>query len=180
MEIYLRVKKSGANWVATFRSTNLVLAIKFSLSLGLAVFIGLIYSIENAFWAGLPLALTYVSGREAIFRAVNVKAQGTALGSMFGVLGYFVFERSLPLRLFSLFPWFIFSSFLQQSRMYGPAGGTSTAIGALLILGRKNFGPPNVFAIARTVETFVGLSCFIFVYLIFMPKRASKCAKSPL
>ena len=64
--------------------------------------------------------------------------------------------------------------------MYSLAGGTSVAIWALLILGRKIFNPPNVFSIARTVETFVWLSCSIFVYLIFMSKSASKCAKSCL
>lgn len=173
-------KEKWDNWIPTLRSPNLLPAIKFSLSLGLAVFMGLIYSKENGFWSGLPVAVSYVSGREATFRVANVKAQGTVLGTVYGVLGCFVFERFLPIRFLSLLPWFIFTSFLQRSRMYGPAGGISAVIGAILILGRKNFGPPSEFAIARIIETFIGLSCSIFVELIFMPKRASTCAKVEL
>ncbi|XP_020224254.1 uncharacterized protein LOC109806295 [Cajanus cajan] len=173
-------KEKWANWVATLRSTNVMPAIKFSLSLGLSVFVGLVYSKENGFWAGLSVAVSYVSGREATFRAANVKAHGTVLGAVYGVLGCFVFERFLPIRFLSLLPWFIFTSFLQRSRMYGPAGGISAVIGAILILGRKNFGPPSEFAIARIIETFIGLSCSIFVDLIFGPKRASTCAKMVL
>ncbi|KAJ1376586.1 Fusaric acid resistance protein-like [Sesbania bispinosa] len=90
---------------------------------------------ENGFWAGLPVAVSYVSGREATFRAANVKAQGTVIGTVYGVVGCFVFERFMPIRFFSLLPWFIFASFLQRSRMYGPAGGISAVIGAVLILG---------------------------------------------
>ncbi|KAL2332118.1 hypothetical protein Fmac_019699 [Flemingia macrophylla] len=173
-------KEKWGNWVATFRSTNVMPAIKFSLSLGLSVFMGLLYSKENGFWAGLPLAVSYVSGREATFRAANVKAHGTVLGTVYGLLGCFVFERFLPISFLSLLPWFIFTSFLQRSPMYGPAGGISAVIGAVLILGRKNFGPPGEFAIARITETFIGLSCSIFVDLIFLPKRASTCAKMEL
>ncbi|RYQ98105.1 hypothetical protein Ahy_B08g094177 [Arachis hypogaea] len=164
-------------WAIIMGNTNLVPAIKFSISLGLAVFMGLTYSKENGFWAGLPVAVSYVSGREPTFRAANVKAQGTVLGTVYGVLGCFVFEKFLPIRFVSLLPWFVFASILQRSRMYGPAGGISAVIGAVLILGRKNFGPPSEFAIARIIETFIGLLCSIFVDLIFMPKRASTLAK---
>lgn len=173
-------KENWADWATTtLRATNLVPAIKFSFSLGLSVFMGLLYSKENGFWAGLPVAVSYVSGREATFRAANVKAQGTVLGTVYGVLGCFVFERLVPIRFLSLLPWFIFTSFLQRSRMYGPSGGISAVIGAVLILGRKNFGPPSEFAIARIVETFIGLSCSIFVDLL-RPKRASSCAETEL
>jgi len=173
-------KGKWANWIATFRNTNFIPAIKFSLSLGLTVFMGLVYSKENGFWAGLSVAVSYVSGREHTFRAANVKAQGTVLGTVYGVLGCFVFERFLPVRFLSLLPWFIFTSFLQRSPVYGPAGAISAVIGAVLILGRQNYGPPSEFAIARIVETFIGLSCSIFVDLIFGPKRACTCAKTKL
>ncbi|KAJ0084725.1 hypothetical protein Patl1_30882 [Pistacia atlantica] len=63
--------------------------------------------------------------------------------------------------------------------VYG-AGGISAVIGAVLILGRKNFGPPSEFAIARIVETFIGLSCSIMVDLLFQPTRASTLAKVQL
>jgi len=173
-------KQKWANLIATLRNTNFIPPIKSSLSLGLAVFLGLVYSKENGLWAGLPVAVSYVSGREATFRAANLKAQGTVLGTVYGVLGCFLFERFLPVRLLSLLPWFIFTSFLQRSKMYGPAGAISAVIGAVLILGRENFGPPSEFAIARIVETFIGLSCSIFVDLIFGPKTASTCAKRKL
>ena len=169
-----------ANWVATLRNTNFIPPIKFSLSLGLAVFLGLVYSKENGYWAGLSVAVSYVSGREATFRAANVKAQGTVLGTVYGVLGCFVFQRFFHIRFLSLLPWFIFTSFLQRSQMYGPAGAISAVIGAVLILGRKNYGPPSEFAIARIVETFIGLSSSIFMDLILEPKRASTCAKMEL
>lgn len=58
-------KEKWANLIATLRNTNLMPAIKFSLSLGLSAFMGLVYSKENGFWAGVPVAVSYVSGREA-------------------------------------------------------------------------------------------------------------------
>jgi hypothetical protein len=173
-------KDNGADWATKLKSTNLLPAIKYSFALGLSVFMGLLYSKESGFWAGLPVAVSYISGREATFRAANVKAQGTVIGSVYGVLGCFVFNKLLSIRFLSLLPWFIFTSFLQRSQMYGPAGGISAVIGAVLILGRKNIGPPSEFAIERIIETFIGLSCSIFVDFLFWPKRASTCAKFEL
>ncbi|XP_038717511.1 uncharacterized protein LOC120010750 [Tripterygium wilfordii] len=155
-------------------------AFKCSLSLGLAVLFGLKYSKENGFWSGLPVAISLASTREATFKVANVKAQGTVLGTVYGVIGCFVLERFLPIRFLSLLPWFIFTSFLRRSRMYGQAGGISAVIGAVLILGRKNFGPPSEFAIARIVETFIGLSCSIMVELVLQPTRASALSKLQL
>lgn len=159
------------------RSQRLMSAFKCCLSLGFSVLFGLIYSKENGFWAGLPVAISQAAAREATFRVANVKAQGTVLGTVYGVLGCFVFERLFPVRFLSLLPWFLFTSFLQRSRMYGQAGGISAVIGAILILGRKNFGPPSEFAIARIVETFIGLSCSIMVDLLLQPTRSSTLAK---
>ncbi|XP_070675003.1 uncharacterized protein [Malus domestica] len=68
----------------------------------------------------------------------------------------------------------------KRSRMYGQAGGISAVIGAVLVLGRTNFGPPSEFAIARITETFIGLSSSIIVHLILQPKRASALAKVQL
>ncbi|GLU02388.1 hypothetical protein SLE2022_196400 [Rubroshorea leprosula] len=167
-------------WAMKLKSKRLLLAFKCSLSLGLAVLFGLMYSKPNGFWSGLPVATSLAVAREATFKVANVKAQGTMLGTVYGVLGCFVFERFVPIRFFSLLPWFIFSSFLRRSRMYGQAGGISAVIGAILILGRKNFGPPSEFAIARIMETFIGLSCSIIVDLLFQPTRASTLAKAQL
>lgn len=156
---------------------RLMYAFKSSLSLGLAVFFGLTYSKPDGYWAGLPVAISLSAGREATFRVANLKAQGTVLGTMYGVLGWFLFEKSLPTRLFSLVPWFVFTSFLQRSKMYSQAGAISAVIGAILVLGRKGFGPPSEFAIARIAETFIGLSCSIIVDLLFQPTRASTLSK---
>ncbi|KDO36970.1 hypothetical protein CISIN_1g006621mg [Citrus sinensis] len=113
-------------------------------------------------------------------KVANVKAQGTVLGTVYGVLGCFLFEKLLPIRFLFLFPWFIFTSFLRHGRMYGQGGGISAVIGAVLILGRKSLGPPEEFAIARIVETFIGLTCTIIGELLFQSTRASTLAKSQL
>ncbi|KAI4334507.1 hypothetical protein L6164_019190 [Bauhinia variegata] len=167
-------------WFTKLRSPMLIQAFKCSLALGLSILLGLNYSKKMGFWAGLPVAISFASGREATFLVANLKAQGTVLGSVYGVLGCFLFERVMAIRFLSLLPWFVFTSFLQRSRMYGPAGGISAVIGAVLILGRKNFGTPIDFAIERIVETFIGLFCSILVDLAFFPKRASTCAKIEL
>ncbi|XP_028775723.1 uncharacterized protein LOC114732592 [Neltuma alba] len=173
-------KKEWADWAGTLTVPKLIPAFKCSLSLGLAVLLGMIYSKENGIWSGLPVAISFVSTREPTLAVANVKFQGTVIGTVYGVLGCFVFERFLPIRFLSLLPWFIFTSFLQGSRMYRKAGGISAVIGAVLVLGRKNFGPPSEFASARIMETFIGLSCSILADLIFVPKRASSCAKIEL
>ncbi|XP_051151721.1 uncharacterized protein LOC127265775 isoform X2 [Andrographis paniculata] len=159
---------------------RLMMALKSSLSLGFAVLFGLIYSKENGYWSGLPVAVSLASSREATFKVANIKAQGTVLGTVYGVLGCFIFEKYANLRFISLLPWFIFCSFLRQSRMYGQAGGVCAVIGGVLILGRKNFGEPSDFAIARIVETFIGLSCSIMVDVLVQPTRAAVLAKAQL
>ncbi|KAH0667139.1 hypothetical protein KY285_028345 [Solanum tuberosum] len=135
---------------------------------------------DNGFWAGLPVAISLAGSREATFKVANVKAQGTVLGTIYGILGCFVFEKYVQIRFLSLLPWFIVSSFLRQSTMYGQAGGLSAIIGALLILGRKGFGLPSEFAIARITETFIGLSCSIIVEVLLQPTRATTLAKLQL
>ncbi|KAH6760910.1 P-hydroxybenzoic acid efflux pump subunit [Perilla frutescens var. frutescens] len=164
----------------TINKKRLMPALKCSLSLGFAVFFGLVYSKENGYWSGLPVAISLAAAREATFKVANIKAQGTVLGTVYGVVGCFVFERYVKIRFVSLLPWFIFSSFLRQSKMYGQAGGVSAVIGAVLILGRRNFGAPRDFAIARIVETFIGLSCSIMVDILLQPTRASVLAKLEL
>lgn len=159
---------------------RLMPAFKCSLSLGLAVLFGLLYNKENGYWSGLSVAISLASAREATFKVANVKAQGTVLGSVYGVLGCSLFGKFLPIVFLSLLPWFIFTSFLQRSRMYGQAGGISAVIGAVTILSRKNFGPPSQFAMARITETFIGLSCSIMVELLLQPTRASTLARTQL
>lgn len=169
-----------SNWSTSVSSKRLMPAFKCSLSLGLAVLFGLIYSKKDGSWSGLTVAISLAAAREATFKVANVKAQGTVLGTVYGVFGCFVFERYLSIRFISLLPWFVVTSFLRHSKTYGQAGGISAVIGAVLVLGRKNFGPPSEFAIARIVETFIGLSCSIMVDLLLQPTRASSLAKAQL
>ncbi|PWA59284.1 hypothetical protein CTI12_AA389400 [Artemisia annua] len=177
-------KKQEVNlfeFISTFlMQRRFMLALKCSLSVGLAVLFGLIYSKNNGIWSGLPVAISFAVSREAAFRVSNLKAQGTVLGTVYGVLGCFVLEKYVKVRFLILLPWFIFCSLLRRSRMYGPAGGVSAVIGAVLVLGREKFGPPTEFAIIRIVEAFIGLSCSIVVELMFQPTRASTLAKIQL
>lgn len=154
------------------------LATKCSLSLGFAVLFGLIFNKENGYWSGLVIATGFVTERQATFTVTNARGQGTAIGSVYGILCCFIFQRFVDLRLLPLLPWIIFTSFLSHSRMYGQAGGISAVTGALLILGRKNYGPPNEFATARLVEVFIGLTCFIMVEILLQPARAATLAKT--
>ncbi|KAK6290442.1 hypothetical protein POUND7_001983 [Theobroma cacao] len=161
-------------------SERLVFAIKCSLSLGLAVLLGLIYNKENGYWSGLTIAISFVTGRQPTFTMANARAQGTAMGSVYGILCCFIFQKLADLRFFLLLPWIIFTSFLRHSRMYGQAGGISAVIGALLILGRKNYGTPSEFAIARITEATIGLICFITVEILLHPARSATLAKTEL
>ena len=159
---------------------RLMPAFKCALSLFLAVLFGLMYSKKDGYWSGLPVAITFAASREATFKVANLKAQGTVLGTVYGVLGCFLFERYVKLRFISLFPWFVITELLRRSKMYAQAGGVSAVIGAVLILGRTGFRSPSEFAIARIVETFIGLSCSILVNISFQPTRASTLAKTQL
>ncbi|XP_075508181.1 uncharacterized protein LOC142545092 [Primulina tabacum] len=171
-------KMKGKNLII-IRKRRLMQALRCSFSLGLAVLFGLIYNRDEGYWAGLIVAISYAAAREATFRVSNVKYQGTVLGTVYGLMGCFLFDYG-KIRFISLIPWFIFCSFLRTSKMYGHAGAISAVIGAVLILGRDNFGSPSEFAIARIVETFIGLSCSIMVDMILQPTRAAVLAKVQL
>ncbi|KAK7245262.1 hypothetical protein RIF29_40099 [Crotalaria pallida] len=181
-----KAQKSGDSKIREFvmnllpRYHNLAFAAKCSLSLGLAVLFGLIYNKENGYWSGLTIAISFVTGRQPTFSVANARGQGTAMGSIYGVICCFIFQRLVNLRFLPLLPWVIFTSFLRHSRMYGQAGGISAVIGALLILGRKHYGPPTEFAVARIAEATIGLICFIFVEILSRPSRAATLAKSEL
>lgn len=159
---------------------SLVFALKCSLSLGLAVILGLMYNRENGYWSGLTIAISFTTNRQATFTVANARAQGTAMGSVYGVICCFFFQKLVNFRFLPLLPWIVFSGFLRHSRMYGQAGGISAVIGALLILGRKNYGSPSEFAIARIIEASIGLICFIIVEILFQPARAATLAKAQL
>ncbi|KAK4272701.1 hypothetical protein QN277_021219 [Acacia crassicarpa] len=162
------------------RRQNVAFAIKCSLSLGLAVLLGLIYNKENGYWSGLTIAISFITERQATFSGANARGQGTAMGSIYGILCCFLFGRSEDLRLLPLLPWVVFSCLLMHGKMYGQAGGISAVIGALLILGRKHYGPPTQFAITRITEATIGLVCFILVEILMNPSRAATLAKSQL
>lgn len=159
---------------------RLLFSIKCAISLGLAVLFGLIYNKENGYWSGLTIAISFATGRQATFMASNVRAQGTAMGSVYGVLCCYIFQKFWHLRLLTLVPWIIFTSFLKHSRMYGQAGAISALIGALLIQGRTNYGHPNEFAITRITESCIGLICLIMVETLLRPERATNLARLEL
>ncbi|KAI9392371.1 hypothetical protein POPTR_006G082000v4 [Populus trichocarpa] len=172
----------GKTWdYSTIKLPNMerwTLATKCSLSMGFAVLFGLIFNKENGYWSGLIIATSFVTERQATFTVANARGQGTAIGSVYGILCCFIFQRFVDLWFLPLLPWIIFTSFLRHSRMYGQAGGISAVIGALLILGRKNYGPPNEFATARLVEACIGLICFIMAEILLQPARAATLAKT--
>lgn len=169
--------KSFAERYMSISNERILQAVKCSLSLGLAVLFGMIFSKENGYWSGLTVAVGMGFGREATFKIANLKAQGTVLGCIYGVLCSFIFKGFLELRFVSLLPWIIFTSFLRTSRMYGPPGAASAVIGALIVLGRKNYGPADKFAIVRITEAFIGLTCSIIVELLLRQKRPNTLSR---
>lgn len=159
---------------------SFIFAVKCSVSLGLAVLFGLIYNRGNGYWSGLTIAISFARNRQATFTIANARAQGTVMGSVYGILCCFMFQKVENLRFLLLLPWIIFTSFLRHSRMYGEAGSISAVIGALLILGRKNYGNPTEFAITRITEAVIGLICFIMVELLCQPTRAATLVRTQL
>ncbi|XP_058737918.1 uncharacterized protein LOC131610067 [Vicia villosa] len=162
---------------------GLIFALKSSLSLGLAVLLGLMYDRTNAYWSGLTIAISFVTGRQPTFSVANARGQGTAFGSIYGIICSFIFQKYVgivDLRFLALIPWVIFASFLRHSKMYGQSGAISAVLGALLILGRKNYSTPPEFGVARMAEATIGLTCLIIVEIILSPSRAATLAKSEL
>ncbi|XP_068644668.1 uncharacterized protein [Aristolochia californica] len=157
-----------------------LIAFRCSLSLGHSVLFGMLFSRKNGYWGGLVIASSMTPFREATYRAANTRAQGTVLGSIYGLLGCYISQRLMEVRFIVLLPWLIFSSFLTRSRMYGPAGGISAAVAAILIMGRKDYGSVTEFAIIRITETFISLTCSICVDLLLQPTRASTLARFQL
>ncbi|XP_058110984.1 uncharacterized protein LOC131253878 [Magnolia sinica] len=174
------MKKKLSIWVMRISGERFIAAFKCSIVLGLSVFFGILFSKNNSYWAGLTVAISLTPFREATFNGANIRAQGTVIGSIYGILGCFISQKYMELRILVLLPWIIFTSFLKDSKMYGQAGGISATVAAIVILGRKDLGDPNEFAIARITETFIGVSCSIFIELLIQPVRASTLAKTRL
>ncbi|KAJ0263662.1 F34 protein [Hirschfeldia incana] len=164
-------------WMARER---FVFAFKCSVSLGLAVLFGILYNKKNGYWSGLTVAISLVSGRQATLTVANSRLQGTAMGSVYGLLCCAVFQRLEEFRFLPLLPWIAATVFMRHSRVYGQPGGVTSAIAALLILGRRNYGAPTDFAITRIVEASIGLLCFVFGEILVTPARASSLARTEL
>ncbi|KAL4558527.1 hypothetical protein LXL04_036728 [Taraxacum kok-saghyz] len=156
---------------------RVVFALKCSISLGLAVLLGMFFDRKNGYWSGLTIAISLVEGRQPIFTVANARVQGTAIGTVYGVLGSCLLNEVSEIRFIILLPWIVITSLLQHSRMFGESGGISAVIGALLILGRKNYGPTKDFAIARLTEVSIGLLCMVVIDIILEPVRASTLVK---
>lgn len=172
--------KSKPRFSFKLHKQRVIASLKCSLALSLAVVLGMLFSKDNAFWSGLTVAITFTPQRESTFTFANLRAQGTLLGSIYGVFGSSISEHLMELRFLVLLPWIIFTGFLRNSRMYGQAGSIAAILSAIFILGRRNYGSPAEFSITRLCETFIGLSCSIFVELILQRTRASTLAREQL
>lgn len=172
--------KSIWSMSSSLLNEKIVVGLKCSLSLGLAVLFGVLFSKENGYWSGLMVATAFTPHKEATLSSASARAHGTALGSAYGVLGSFISQNLMEVRLLVLVPWVFFSSFLYRSRMYGQPGAIATATTAMIILGRRNYGSPMIFSIQRLTEAYIGLCCFIFVELLFQPTRSSTMARARL
>ncbi|XP_076928899.1 uncharacterized protein LOC143593034 [Bidens hawaiensis] len=156
---------------------RLVFALKCSIALGLAVLLGMLFDKKNGYWSGLTIAISFVKGTLPIFTVANNRIHGTAIGSVYGVLGSILLHQVPEIRFIILLPWIVFTSMLQHSQMFGESGGIAAVIGALLILGRKNYGPPKQFAIARLTEVSIGLFCMVLLEVVLHPVRAATKVK---
>ncbi|GMH10152.1 hypothetical protein Nepgr_011993 [Nepenthes gracilis] len=173
-----RLVKIFSGWLPSHQS--IIFAMKCSLSLGLAALLGLAYNKDRGYWSGLAIAVSFTTSRQAAFWGANARAQGTALGSIYGVVGHFICHKFSALELVCLLPWIIFTTFLRHSKMYGETGSISAVVAALLILGRSGYGTPTEFAISRTAEACIGLVCFILMEVILQPERAATLSKDQL
>ncbi|KAL7584797.1 hypothetical protein Lser_V15G42006 [Lactuca serriola] len=160
-----------------YSQQRIVFGLKCSISLGLAVLLGMFFDRKNGYWSGLTIAISFVEGRQPIFTVANARVQGTAIGTVYGVLGSCLLYQVAEIRFIILLPWIVLTSLLQHSRMFGESGGISAVIGALLILGRKNYGPVKEFAIARLTEVSIGLFCMVVLEIVLEPVRASTLVK---
>lgn len=175
-----RIWQFLSKWISCVDANRLLIALKCSLSLGLSVLLGVLFSPKRGYWAGIAVAISMGTSREATFKLANVRAQGTVAGSVYAVIASILTAESILLRAVALIPWVMFTSFLRQSKMYGYAGGLSAFIAAVIILGRKDVDPPSEFAIVRITETFIGIGCYILVELMLQPRRASTLARKEL
>ncbi|CAN8259955.1 unnamed protein product [Cochlearia groenlandica] len=164
-------------WMARER---FVFGFKCAISLGLAVLFGIMYNKKNGYWSGLTVAISLVTGRQATLTVANSRLQGTAMGSVYGLLCCSVFQNLQEFRFLPLLPWIAATVFMRHSKVYGQPGGVTAAIAALLILGRRNYGAPTDFAITRIVEASIGLLCFVFGEILITPARAATLARTEL
>ncbi|KAJ8899831.1 hypothetical protein K2173_019534 [Erythroxylum novogranatense] len=175
-----RIVKTWNSLVQLGSGERWTFALKCSLSLGFAVLLGLMFEKDQGYWSGLTTAICFVNGRQALFSLANACVQGTALGSIYGIICCFVFQHFMDLKILPLLPWVMLTSFLRHSKMYGKAGATAAATGAFYILGRTNYGEPSEFGIARLTEVSIGLICFIVLEVASQPVRAATIAKTGL
>ncbi|KAL6640619.1 hypothetical protein ACP70R_021742 [Stipagrostis hirtigluma subsp. patula] len=177
--------KKGIIGIGPHRRRRLMAAAKCGFSLALAVLLGLLFNNEHGFWSGLIVATTMAAGRDSTWAVAIARAHGTALGSIYGVLGCLLISQrrllTMDLRLLALLPWMVLATFLKRSRAYGPAGGVAAALSVVIIMGRRYDEAPMAFTVARLVETFIGISCAVAADLVFQPgARPSVQARAQL
>ncbi|XP_039144351.1 uncharacterized protein LOC120281717 isoform X2 [Dioscorea cayenensis subsp. rotundata] len=175
-------KERNNKWIMSMINIERILtALKCSITLGLSALFGVLFNREYGFWCALTVAITITPWREATFKLANIRIQGAALGSVYGVLiGSTISEDLMQVRFLLLLPFIVFTSFLHKSRMYGQPGAIAAIISAMVILGRRKYGSPSAFAVVRLTEIFIGLLCSTIVELLLQPRRASTMARIQL
>ncbi|CAN6171607.1 unnamed protein product [Urochloa humidicola] len=155
------------------KGRKLVAAAKCGFSLGLAVLLGLLFSNDHGFWSGLIVATTIAADRDSTWAVAAACAHGTALGSVYAVVGCLLISQQrlliMDLRFVALLPWMVLATLLKRSRAYGPAGGVAAALSGIIIMGRRYDEPPMAFTVSRLVETFIGIACAVMADIIFQP-----------
>jgi uncharacterized membrane protein YccC len=94
-------------------TNRVVIALKYSLSLGLSVLFGVLFSHHRGYRAGIAVAISMGSSRESTFKLANVRTQGTMVGSFYAVIVSSVTEECILLRVIALIPWVVFTNFLR-------------------------------------------------------------------
>ncbi|CAN6339287.1 unnamed protein product [Urochloa humidicola] len=155
------------------KGRKLVAAAKCGFSLSLAVLLGLLFSNDHGFWSGLIVATTIAAGRDSTWALAAARAHGTALGSVYAVVGCLLISQqrllTMDLRFVALLPWMVLASLLKRSRAYRPTGGVAAALSGIIIMGRRYNEPPMAFTVSRLVETFIGIACAVMADIIFQP-----------
>ncbi|KAH7421013.1 hypothetical protein KP509_13G036300 [Ceratopteris richardii] len=162
--------------------SDLQTAVKISLAMGLAAFLGSWFQKSKGYWADIMLGLGFTGASTgSSFKVATQRAQGTVAGSIYGFLAIIATANFPLLRWILLIPWAILTSFLRETKTFGFSGAICAFVGAVVILTHNDKDlSDQSFTIVRIVEAFIGMSSFIIVELLVMPRRAAGIVKFEL